>query len=463
MTATHPYEAHDTIAATGTPPGRGAIGIVRLSGPHSLAIAHACLASATPVMELEPARLHRAWVIAPDGARVDDVVVAVRHAPASYTGEDMVEVHCHGGRAVVARVMGLLCDAGARPAGPGEFTLRAFLNGKMDLSQAEAVALLIAADTEAQRACAARQLAGGLSAAVGRIYDALTGLAARMEASIEFPDDGVEELPAPELRTALAGAARDIGTLAATWRDGRLVAEGARVVIAGRVNAGKSSLLNVFAGEERAIVTDIPGTTRDPVEALLDWDGMLVRIVDTAGLRDSETLIERIGQERAQRHLDAADAVIYVVDLSSAPDDGDMARLAPVAHKAVVALNKSDLPPALSAAAFTARFPGIAVIRCSALTGDGLPALRTAVQSVLNADRACATADLVVTSARHHALLRDSAGALDRAVAALDTGATPDLFADDLRDAMDALGQITGRAVTDDVLTEIFSKFCIGK
>ena len=241
------------------------------------------------------------------------------------------------------------------------------------------------------------------------------------------------------------------------------MAEGARVVITGRVNAGKSSLLNAFAGEERAIVTDIPGTTRDPVEALLDWDGMLVRLVDTAGLRAAEGEIERIGQEHAQRHLDAADAVVYIVDLSAAPDDGDLARLAPVVHKAVVALNKSDLPPARSEAAFAARFPKTALIRCSALTGDGLPALRAAVLNVLNADRACATDEHIVTSARHHALLREAAGALARAIGVLDAGATTDLVADDLRDAMDALGQITGRAVTDDVLTEIFSKFCIGK
>jgi tRNA modification GTPase len=486
-------------------------------------MAAAVLRTPAPVADLRPGREYVAWVTDPaTGREVDQAVFVLRRAPRSYTGEDMAEIHIHGGRAVASRVLGLLTDCGARPARGGEFTMRAFLNGRMDLARAEAVAEIVAADSSSQLQCASRVLSGELSSRLETLYAALLDLSSAIEAQIEFPEDGIPETHPDDLARSLGGILFDIAALAATFREGKMIAEGARVVIAGRPNAGKSSLFNALCGAERAIVTEIPGTTRDPIEAVADWDGLPVRLFDTAGLRRSGDRIEMLGLERAERHLEDADAVIYVVDGSepASPEDHEnLARLGvevdspggpPVRPEAVsrhdpshlakrlsaeplrdtaegraggppdtptrvpvvVAVNKSDLPPATGdwqLATGNSRPSAhdsalrTCLLRCSAKTGDGVPGVRQAVMDLLAADSATAGDALVITNARHYALLREAEAALRLALDSLRSGATEDLIAGDVTVALRSIGQITGKDVGADVLSEIFSKFCVGK
>lgn len=433
------------------------------------------LKTPAPVGQLRPGREYVVWVVDPaTGRDVDQAVFTIRRAPRSYTGEDMAEIHVHGGRAVAARVLGLLTDSGARPAQAGEFTMRAFANGRMDLARAEAVAQIVAADSRSQLECASRVLSGEFSSKLEQLYAALVDLLSAIEARIEFPEDDVPETRPDDLARRLDGVRLDVSALAATFREGRMIAQGARVVIAGRPNAGKSSLFNALSGGDRAIVTEIPGTTRDPIEAVLDWDGLPVRLFDTAGLRRSGDRIEMLGLERAERHLEDADAVIYVIDRSLPADPEDAENLSRFAEHCVVALNKSDLPPATGNWRLATADSGVQppasrlpppafTLRCSALTGDGVPEIRRSVMGLLVAGPAAAGDALVITNARHYALLREAETALRQTVDALHASATEDLVAGDVTAALRALGQITGKDVSADVLSEIFSKFCIGK
>ena len=447
------FDTSDTIVAIATPRGRGGIGVVRISGPDALRIA-AVLLPGTP--ELAPR--HATLTQAVDAhARVIDSVVATSFPdPHSYTGQHVVEVSGHGNPVLLDRVVAAAVAAGARLARPGEFTLRAFLNGRIDLAQAEAVSDLVEAVTPLQARAAFDQLEGTLTRAIAAIDAPLFDLIARLEASVDFPDEGYHFVTPEEAASEASRIAASLAALIARGREGRLIREGAQVVLAGRPNTGKSSLFNALAGADRAIVTEVPGTTRDLVTDVVDIEGIAVTLVDTAGLRVTEDLVEIEGVGRARRASAAADCVVVVLDGSEPATEGDRALLASTGARArVVAINKSDLPETMGVAVAEA-------VRVSARTGDGIAALRSAIASSLAGREPLEDAP-AVTNQRHLLLLEQALEALSRGADALAHGAPEELALADLQEARGALDEIVGRRTPDDILRKIFETFCIGK
>ena len=441
---------HATIVAIATAPGAGGIGVVRLSGPQVRNIAEAICSR-----RLRPRHAHHVRFHAADGRVIDDGLALWFRAPASYTGEDVVELQAHGSRPVLQALVGRALELGARPARAGEFSERAYLNGRLDLAQAEAVAdLIAAADVRAARA-ARRSLDGVFSQRVDALADALLALRVQVEAAIDFADEPIDTLGGAGLRRDLAAARDTLQALLAAARRGRKLREGWHAVIVGPPNAGKSSLLNALAGSARAIVTDIAGTTRDLLRETVRVGGIELTLVDTAGLREGGDAIEREGMRRAHDELQRADLALVVVDARD-PAGGLAAVAASVAGvpRQVVLLNKTDLVGPDSTAA-------VEGLRISARTGDGLAALESHLATLLEADGATGE-DAFTARARHvDALLRVQAD-LAQAAAELDAERL-ELAAEDLRVAHDALGEITGRVTPDDLLGHIFSTFCIGK
>jgi tRNA modification GTPase len=436
----------DTIAAIATPPGRGALGIVRVSGARAPEIARRLIG------RLPEARL-ATFAAARDavGRPIDEGLALYFPEPRSYTGEHCFEFHGHGGAVVVHAVLAACLDAGARLAEPGEFTRRAFLNGRMDLAQAEAVADLIdAASTEAARS-AMRSLAGEFSAAIRALGAQLVELRALTEATLDFPEEEVDRLHRDDAAARLARLRADLGELLARSREGSLLRSGIHVVLAGRPNVGKSSLLNRLAGEERAIVTPIPGTTRDALHEAILIEGVPLNLVDTAGLRDSRDEVERLGVERAQREVARADLVLAVHDCA-APEQAP-ALEAPAAAARIEVYNKVDLAPGFAAPAG----PHPAV-RVSAKTGEGIDALRHAI---LQAAGWRSHGESVFLARERH--LRALQTAARHLASAAERENQWELFAEELRLAHRALGSITGEFTADELLGEIFSRFCIGK
>ncbi len=450
-------EPDDTICALATPPGRGGLGVIRVSGPQAFALVDritrrpkraSCAAFAGYT-------LHRADVVRPGGEVIDDVLLAVFHAPRSYTGEDVVEISAHGGPIPLGEILSQLLGAGARPAGPGEFTQRAFLNGKMDLAQAEAVGDVIAAQTEQAHRLARRQSEGRLSRVVREARELALGVLARIEASIDFPED-VGELDVIACHTELTAAQQIVESLLATADQGILYREGLKVVLAGRPNVGKSSLLNALLRTDRAIVTSVPGTTRDVIEETLSLRGIPVRLVDTAGLRETDDEVERLGVERTRESVSGADVVVLVLDATVGETVEDTLLRAEIAGRpAVTVWNKWDQrasqePPA----------DGIAL---SALTGWNLAALEDALLSAALYGQAAEPEGAFVTHARHKRALQAALDRLDEAQKTLQAGLPADFVSIDVRGTLEALGEITGETATEDIIAEIFSKFCIGK
>lgn len=449
----------DTICALATPPGSGGLGVIRVSGPQAFAIVDSITRRRTvrSCRTSSGHTLHRADIVAPDGSAIDDVLLAIFHTPRSYTGEDVVEISGHGGPVPLRRILHRLLEQGCRLAAPGEFTQRAFLNGKMDLAQAEAVGDIIAAQTEEAHRLAQRQGEGRLSHAVSAIRDRALGVLARIEASIDFPED-VGELDTLLCARELEQANREIGTLLQTADRGILYRQGLKLVLAGRPNVGKSSLLNALLRDARAIVTPIPGTTRDVIEETLNLRGIPIRAMDTAGLRETDDLVERLGVERTRRSIDEADLVLLVLDASVAETPEDAAlrlSLAERPHRLV--WNKWDL-----AVDRQTPLDGIPV---SASTGWNMEILEEAIaEAVLGGSTTVSQADAaVVTHARHRQALEAAGDAVRQALVTLAQGLPSDFVSVDVRGALTALGQITGETATDDVISEIFSRFCIGK
>lgn len=455
----------DTIAAIATASGPAGVGIVRLSGSDAFAVADRVLAGRRSVADRQGHTLHRAVVRDPaTGDEIDDVLVAVFHAPRSLTGEDVVEIQGHGGTVTLGRVLGAVLAAGARAARPGEFSERAYLNGKMDLAQAEAVAELVAARTVTAQRAARRQVAGRLSAVVRAAREAVQEALARIEASIDFPEE-VGEIDPIIVGAALGRAEAHVTHLLATARFGRRLAEGLTVVLAGRPNVGKSSLLNALAGADRAIVTDIPGTTRDVVEEALNLKGLPVRVLDTAGIRPTSDPVERIGVERARQAVTDADMVVAVLDAQAGLVDDDAAFLDSLAGRdVVVAVNKADAadPAATIDAARRLLGSQTRIVATAATTGAGIEALAAAVAHAAGGASADENA-VLVTSARHEAALRQTASALAAARATLAQGLPPELIAVDAHGALQALGGITGETAREEIIASIFARFCIGK
>lgn len=455
------FNPTDTIVAVATPPGRGAIGVVRLSGPRAGEIG----ATLTGAASFKPrhatlTRLHAATAAGNGAQPIDRVLVTFFPGPQSYTGEDVLEVSAHGSPAVLRSIVDAAVSAGARVAAPGEFTLRAFLNGRLDLAQAEAVADLVDAVTPLQARAACDQLEGTLSQAIREIDRALNDIVIRTEASLDFPEEGYHFIDPEALAAEVRALRKRVTTLLGESRRGRLVREGFSVVLVGRPNTGKSSLFNRLVGANRAIVTDRAGTTRDLLVETVDLRGLRATLVDTAGRTATADPIEAEGVRRAVEAAEAADVAVCVLDRSAplTPEDHDIvAALAP--RRRILAANKSDLAPAWQAA--DAATP---VIDVSALTGDGIDALVDAVLAALDLDDVEAEPP-IVTSARHIALLGRVEESLRRAeeAAAAPKPMPEEFVLADLHEARTALGEITGCAGGEDLLREIFARFCIGK
>jgi tRNA modification GTPase len=442
----------DTIVAPATAPGAAAVAIVRVSGPDAWPLVRKLVpsfrADGTPRLAVT-GRLET-----PDGVR-DDVLLLPFRGPRSYTGEDLIELHLHGNDLIVSAVLRTLAGWGARPAGPGEFTQRAFLNGKLDLTQAEAVGELIAAKSARMAEGAAVRLAGGLSEKYQRVRRGLLEVLVHLEATIDFPDEDIETLGYPRLLADIDRIGAELKTLEATFDQGRVERDGLRVAIAGRPNAGKSSLLNSLLGVERAIVTPHAGTTRDYLEESLALGGAAIQLLDTAGLRETNDPIEAEGIRRAKAKLAEADVLLYIVDGTQPLDPVEVEEAIGLGVKQLVwVINKSDLTN-------NAPLPGNPAFLVSAKTGEGLPALLSFLAN--SAAGGDSDVGLRVVSARQQRLVSKAAESLAATAHGLRTGVPPELAVEDLRQAVQAAGELTGDIVNDEVLGEIFSRFCIGK
>jgi tRNA modification GTPase len=446
------FSTDDTIVAIATPAGRGGIGVVRISGPDAVTIA----ATITDHPAFEP---RHATLVRVSGEGVDDrAVVTYFQAPASYTGEDVVEISAHGSPVLLHAVVSAAVRAGARLAQPGEFTLRAYLHGRMDLVQAEAVQDLVNAVTPLQARSAFDQLEGTLTGRIAEIDAALFDLSTRLEASLDFPEEGYHFVEPVAVASELGEVIASIDALLREAQAGRLIREGAQVVIVGRPNAGKSTLFNALAGAARAIVTEIPGTTRDLLVEKIDIGGLAVTLIDTAGIRQStEDRVEAEGIMRARSAMDRAHLALVVLDTSQPLVDDDRALLAGIRESdRIVVLSKCDLP-----AAWTEEFSGNAV-KVSAATGAGLDELRRRIVEALGL-RETYRDTPAITNIRHIDLLGRARVALDRARQTASDGMPEELVSADIAEARSALEEITGRRTADDTLHAIFSRFCIGK
>ncbi len=455
----------DTIAAISTPVGQGGIGIVRLSGPEAVAIADTIFFSRKkekPSYAPSHKMLYGYIVDPADERIVDEVLLAIMRAPNSYTREDVVEINCHGSMFSVRQVIELVIRQGARVAEPGEFTKRAFLNGRIDLSQAEAVLDVINAKTEESMRIASEQLRGGLTEKLSAIREQLIEIAAFVEAYIDFPEDDIETASKKEIGRKLSDVSAEILRLSDTFNEARFFREGLSVAIVGRPNVGKSSLLNALLQKDRAIVTNLPGTTRDLIEDYLNINGLPIRIMDTAGIRSSDEIIEQEGIRRSMQAIESADFIVAMFDGSEpfAQEDHDL--LGIVKDKnAVIVINKADLPQKISVELSTAE--GKPSVSLSAVTGEGIETLKSAIFELNLHGWKEEREGVVVTNIRHKAALDSAAESLDRAGALLAGNDPLELFSIEMRGSLDRIGDITGTITTDEILQKIFSSFCIGK
>ncbi|MCA1817109.1 MAG: tRNA uridine-5-carboxymethylaminomethyl(34) synthesis GTPase MnmE [Acidobacteria bacterium] len=451
----------DTIVALSTPPGRSGIGVIRLSGADSLAYARSLLGDEQ--FAPEPNRVILKTLRDPEtGETLDRALVTYFKAPHSFTGEDVVELSCHGSPVLLLRIIDSLLYLGAHTADPGEFTLRALSNGRMNLTQAEAIRDLIDARTHVAVRLAARQLAGELSSRLQPIKDELIKIIVPLESALEFVEDDLPEVAAERLTRRLHDLSKRLEVLAETFRSGRLLKEGINVALAGRPNVGKSSIFNGLLGKERAIVTDVPGTTRDSLGEVINVQGIPILLTDTAGIRDSTDPIEQLGVERTRRALADADLVVVVIDGTqtiSEADDEIFSAL--VEEDYLIALNKSDLP-SFRQVHFGEACKATDCVTVSAKTGAGLDELRRAILHPFTA-RSREDEDFLITSARHFDLLRRAAVSLTSSEEELRRKSSEDLVLVGLYEALRLLGEITGETTPEDVLSQIFATFCIGK
>jgi tRNA modification GTPase len=453
----------DTIAAISTPPGEGAIALVRVSGANAIQIADKIFRGKELPSRFASHVQHLGEIFSADDQLIDQAVLSIHRAPASYTGEDLVEISCHGGTLVSAKVLETCLRAGARAARPGEFTERAFLNGKMDLTQAEAVIDLIRARTDLALRSATEQLEGRLGDQIRKIRDELIALLAHINASIDFPEEGITPDQGEPLCARLDSVREEIAALLATAGRGRVLREGVRVVIYGATNAGKSSLLNRLLGYDRVIVSDTHGTTRDTIEETVNLDGVPIRLLDTAGLRASESELESEGISRTEKSLQLADLRLHIADHSvpkPAHFDGRAGLPAVASAQAgeaneIVVLNKSDLPEAKDWKNFTA-------LRISCLTGEGLPQLQKEILTRIRQQNLRPESAVAITT-RHRDCLRRALESCDLARAALGQGISAEYVAVDLDQALRAVGEVIGVVDVEQILDSVFSQFCIGK
>lgn len=485
-----PINKQDTICASATVPGTGAISVIRLSGPEALSIADKVVTcNRTPLSSTDGYRIRYGTVLDNDGETVDNVLVSVFRAPHSYTGEDSAEISCHASGYIVQTIIGLLLDAGARSAGPGEFTRRAFVNGKMDLAQAEAVADVIAAQDKAAHRVAMNQLKGGYSKELGRLRAKLLKMTSLLELELDFSEEDVEFASRGELSLLVNDVLHHVSTLASSFKRGNAVKNGLPVAIIGPANSGKSTLLNAIIGEDRAIVSDIAGTTRDTIEEVLNVGGVSLRFIDTAGIRDTEETVEKIGIGRSLKKMQEASIILGILDLargtSGIKDDVQffLSNVDLSEQKLILVLNKIDLTEGGNEAdsgvnknvirgnkivsLIENKSIDIPLVKISAKTGEGLVDLMSTLSN--KASDLVGTSDsTLVTNLRHYEALRKSEAPLRRVLSGLgatdhDSPLPPDLIAQDLREALHYIGSIVGEISTDEVLGNIFREFCIGK
>lgn len=456
----------DTIAAVGTAPGESGIGIVRLSGSLSIEILEKIFKAKKwkSAYDIPSRYMTYGYIFDDEGKKVDEVLAVIMKAPYSYTAEDVVEIHCHGGIVPIRKIMGLILNKGARPAEPGEFTKRAFLNGRIDLAQAEAVIDVITAKTEGGLDNALNQLGGVLSQQIKDIMNILISILAHIEASIDFPEHDVEELTIENVKNNILIAKDNIKELLNTYDEGKIQREGLSTAIVGRPNVGKSSLLNVLLKENRAIVTDIPGTTRDIIEEYLNLGGILIKLIDTAGLRETEDVVEKIGVERTKEAIDKADLIIFVIDVSEklTKEDWDIISLTK-GKKVIVVGNKIDLGINANLDEIQRIFGKNSIVKMSIKEYKGIKEIEKAIVDIVYSGSVKSKNTSLISNVRHKFLLEKTEDSLEKAQEAIETGIPVDLISVDIRDAWRYLGEITGDTVEEDIVTEIFSRFCIGK
>lgn len=456
----------DTISQIATPHGAGGIGIIRVSGGDALGVAQRVFrpAAGGTLGDMAPYTARYGHITASDGTVIDECILLYMRAPHSYTGEDTVELQCHGGRVVLGAVLLRTWEAGARPAEAGEFTKRAFLNGRLDLARAEGVMELITAKSARAAHAARERLAGAFSHAVTDIRTQILGAVAHIEAGIDFPEDDIPAASAERLAAEIDAASAAVRRLLAGADTGRVLRDGVKTVIVGRPNVGKSSLLNALLGMERAIVTDVPGTTRDIIEEEISVAGIPLRLLDTAGLRAAEDAVEQIGVARTEQHLMDAELILAVFDASeplTAEDHALLARLSAAAADTIILCSKEDRPSVLSAADFAA--VAAPVLRISAQEGTGLDALREEIAAHIVRREGDLSDGALPNKEREIEALRRAEAHLAAAAETLAADLGTDFVSIDLRAAYDALGEILGETVDTDLIDRIFSEFCIGK
>ena len=456
----------DTISQIATPHGAGGIGIIRVSGGDALGVARRVFrpAAGGTLGDIAPYTAHYGHIVAADGTVIDECILLYMRAPHSYTGEDTAELQCHGGAVVLREGLLRTWEAGARPAEAGEFTKRAFLNGRLDLARAEGVMELIAAKSTRAARAARERLAGAFSHAVTDIRTQILGAVAHIEAGIDFPEDDIPAASAERLAAEIDATSAAVRRLLAGADTGRILRDGVKTVIVGRPNVGKSSLLNALLGMERAIVTDVPGTTRDIIEEEISVAGIPLRLLDTAGLRAAEDAVEQIGVARTEQHLMDAELILAVFDASeplTAEDHALLARLSAAAADTIILCSKEDRPSVLSAADFSA--VAAPVLRISAQEGTGLDALREEIAAHIVRREGDLSDGALPNKEREIEALRRAEAHLTAAAETLAADLGTDFVSIDLRAAYDALGEILGETVDTDLIDRIFSEFCIGK
>lgn len=449
-----PYQKGETIAAVATPPGEGGIAVIRISGGRALEVAEKVYSG--QIQSYQSHQVHFGRIINPKGEVVDEVLIVVMKAPRSYTGEDTVEIHCHGGSLITRRVLQTVLDAGARAALPGEFTFKAYMNGKLDLAQAEAVQELIAAKNDLALSAAENQLQGALSKKIESFQKELIDIAAILEAWVDFPEEGLEFASFEEVIASLQATCKKMETLSQTFQDGKIVHEGLTMCLSGVPNVGKSSLMNALLGKDRAIVTPIPGTTRDLLEADLRIGGLHFRLVDTAGIRSTEEIVEQEGIRRSHQALQDADLILLVLDATCGVQETDqeLLNIAPP-YKTLVIWNKIDLPSLHQRPEDS--------LEVSAKQGLGLDELRQAIDQKIWRSGPPSKEEIVITNSRHHQALNQAIESIKLVIQGLQTRVSAEFVAADMRRALLELGTIIGIDISEDILSAIFSKFCVGK
>lgn len=455
----------NTIVALATPVGVGSVGIIRISGKMSFEIAASIYKGTAKFEEYLSHSIHHGYIYDNRaGELIDEVLISKMKAPASFTREDIVEINCHGGPIVIQKIIELICRLGARVADPGEFTKRAFLNGRIDLSQAEAVMDLIQAkSTEAHKA-AIEQLEGKIFDKIRGLRKRLVELLAHIEVTVDYPEHDIEEITSLQVIDGISGIKKILNQIRDSFQTGRILREGLKVVIAGRPNVGKSSLLNILTGTSRAIVTEIPGTTRDVIEEYLDIMGIPVKLSDTAGIRETDDHVEKLGVELAEKEIENADLIIDVVDASNGFTNEDKQILDSIAGKKVlVVVNKIDVCSSDKLNDLKSILVDHPNIFISVKNENGIEDIKSFIKDQYNIGRISLNQEVMLTNVRHKNLIEDSIKSIDEAINAFDNGMTLDIISIDVMAATDSLGRITGESVSDEIVHEIFSRFCLGK